>query len=150
MEPKYNLSPIVPGTKNMGPLRDLAQEVIAASAGFEGRAAGETVAALGEKLRLINSYYSNLIEGHKKTISDIEKAREQNFSRDPERKYAQELCVAHVRAEKELTCRGGASGIGKPSGAVDDQSAYPRLAVLFSRSLRAVRDRGGVSKALAT
>ncbi len=105
MNPKYRLSPILPGQGNMGPLRDMAQEVISASAGLEGRVARETALAIGEKLRLINSYHSNLIEGHKTTIPDIERAMEKNFSRDPEQKYAQELCVAHVRAEKQLMKR---------------------------------------------
>jgi hypothetical protein len=63
MEPKYRLSPILPGKSDIGPLRDMAQEVISASAGLEGRFARETALALDEKLRLINSYHSNLIEG---------------------------------------------------------------------------------------
>ena len=60
-KPLYNLSPVLPGKGNMGPLKDTAQEIITASAGLEGRVARETTIALGDRLRLINSYYSNLI-----------------------------------------------------------------------------------------
>jgi Fic family protein len=99
---RHALAPILPGRKNLGPLKDLVQEIIAASARLEGRLAPETAAVLGDKLRLINSYYSNLIEGHKTTIPDIESALKQAFDRDPGKKYAQELCAAHVRVEKQF------------------------------------------------
>lgn len=44
--------------------------------------APETAAVLGNKLRLLNSYYSNLIEGHKTTIPDIESALQNRFEED--------------------------------------------------------------------
>lgn len=100
--PLYNLSPVLPGKGNMGPLKDMAQEIITASAGLEGRVAHETAVALGDRLRLINSYYSNLIEGHKTSIPDIESALHKVFSQDPEKKYAQELCAAHVETERRF------------------------------------------------
>ncbi len=100
--PLYNLSPVLPGKGNMGPLKDMAQEIITASAGLEGRVASETAIALGDRLRLINSYYSNLIEGHKTSIPDIESALHKVFSQDPEKKYAQELCAAHVETERRF------------------------------------------------
>jgi len=100
--PLYSLSPVFPGKGNMGPLKDMAQEIITASAGLEGRVATETAIALGDRLRLINSYYSNLIEGHKTSIPDIESALHKVFSQDPEKKYAQELCAAHVETERRF------------------------------------------------
>lgn len=97
---KCALTPFLPGTALMGPLKDMAQQIISGSARMEGQVAQETAAVLGDKLRLINSYYSNLIEGHKTTIPDIEAAMKDRFDRDPDRKYAQELCAAHVQVEK--------------------------------------------------
>ncbi len=99
---RHPLTPLLPGQRNRGPLRDLAQEVITASARLEGRVAQETAAVLGDRLRLLNSYYSNLIEGHKTTIPDIESALQNRFDPDPEKKYAQELCAAHVKVEREF------------------------------------------------
>ena len=80
----------------------MAQEITAASAALEGKVARDTATALGDQLRLINSYYSNLIEGHKATILDIEMALRKEFNRDPAKKYAQELCAAHVETEKQF------------------------------------------------
>jgi Fic family protein len=102
---KYALTPYLPGTEDQGPLKDMAQEIVAASARLEGRIAPQTAAALGDKVRLINSYYSNLIEGHKTTIPDIEAALQQRFNQDPVKQYAQELCAAHVKVEKQLKRR---------------------------------------------
>ncbi len=96
------LTPYIPRPENRGPLKDMAQEIIAASARLEGRIAPQTAEVLGDKLRLINSYYSNLIEGHKTTIPAIESALHNTFDRDPEKKYAQELCAAHVQVEKQF------------------------------------------------
>jgi Fic family protein len=96
------LTPFLPGHKTRGTLRDLAQDVITASARLEGRVSLETATVLGDQLRLLNSYYSNLIEGHKTTIPDIESALQNRFDPDPEKKYAQELCAAHVQVEKHF------------------------------------------------
>jgi len=100
--PSYYLKPHLPGNSNIGPLKDIAQEIIATSAGLEGKVAKETAIVLGDQLRLINSYYSNLIEGHKTTIPDISMALQKKFSQDPEKKYAQELCAAHVETERRF------------------------------------------------
>lgn len=94
------LTPILPGPKLIGPLKDISTEVAAASARLEGGIAPETSRTLGERLRLVNSYYSNLIEGHKTTIPEIEDALAQRFADRPDRRYAQELCAAHVLTER--------------------------------------------------
>jgi len=86
----------------LGELKDLAQQVIIASATLDGRIAGETAGALGDRLRFLNSYYSNLIEGHKTSVLEIEAALNKDFSGNEQKRYAQELCAAHVRAEREL------------------------------------------------
>jgi Fic family protein len=99
---QYELTPFLPSQEARGPLKDLAQEIMTASARLEGRVAAQTAAALGDKLRLLNSYYSNLIEGHKTTIPDIESALQNRFDPNPEKKYAQELCAAHVQVERHF------------------------------------------------
>jgi Fic family protein len=96
------LTPILPDRKWIGELKDMATEVVTASAGLEKSIAMETARTLGERLRLINSYYSNLIEGHKTTIPEIEEALAKRFADMPERRYAQELCAAHVLTEREF------------------------------------------------
>ncbi|XXJ19365.1 Fic family protein [Desulfovibrio caledoniensis] len=99
------MKPILPHGALLGPLKDLAQDVTATSAALEGRVALDTARVLGDQLRLINSFYSNLIEGHKTYIPDIQKALNGHYSRDAGSRYAQELCRAHVVAEKALMDR---------------------------------------------
>ena len=53
-------------------------------------------------MRFLNSYHSNLIEGHKTSILEIEAALNKDFSIDEQKRYAQELCAAHVQIEREL------------------------------------------------
>ena len=99
----YDLSfqPALPA-KRLGELKDMAQQVIIASATLDGRIARETARALGDRLRFLNSYHSNLIEGHKTSVLEIEAALNKDFSGDDRKRYAQELCAAHVRAERAL------------------------------------------------
>ena len=101
--PSHDLSfqPPLP-TEQLGRLKDLAQEVVIAAATLEGRIAKETAQALGDRLRFINSYHSNLIEGHKTTILDIEAALNKDYSEDAHRRYIQELCAAHVKTERAM------------------------------------------------
>jgi len=98
-------SPAIPSGGALDRLKDLAQEVIRESSALEGRVVPTTAAALGGTLRLLNSYHSGLIEGHKTTIPDIEKALNQEFSGDEEQCYAQELGAAHVEAERQMMRR---------------------------------------------
>ena len=97
----YSFYPPIP-SKHRGELKDLAQEVIIASSRLDGRIAGETAKALGDRLRFLNSYYSNLIEGHKTSILEIEAALNESFSDDDQKRYTQELCAAHVQTERAL------------------------------------------------
>lgn len=93
---------VIPEQRELGPLKDMAQEVISSSAALEGRVAPTTAKVLGGNLRLLNSYYSNLIEGHRSSLKAIEEALERRYDPDSEKRYAQDLCVAHMKAEAEL------------------------------------------------
>lgn len=53
----------------------------------------------------MNSYYSNLIEGHKTLPRDIEKALRNDFSPQPDTQRNQLLSVAHIKAEKSMRTR---------------------------------------------
>lgn len=57
---------------------------------------------LAKLMRAMNSYYSNLIEGHKTLPKDIEMALKQDFSESPEDRRNQKLSVAHILAEKTM------------------------------------------------
>ena len=59
-------------------------------------------AELAKLVGEMNSYYSNLIEGHKTLPRDIGKALKENFSDKPEERRNQRLSVAHIRAERAM------------------------------------------------
>jgi Fic family protein len=50
----------------------------------------------------MNSYYSNLIEGHKTLPRDIGKALKEDYSGKPEDQRNQRLSVAHIKAERAM------------------------------------------------
>ena len=74
------MEPLYPARTDV--LEDLARELIAASAKLEGRLAPATLGGIRALLRMINSYYSNLIEGHSTHPIDIERAMRDDYSTD--------------------------------------------------------------------
>jgi len=56
-------------------------------------------------VREMNSYYSNLIEGHKTLPRDIEKALRQDFSDSPQQRANQHLNKAHIELEELMIRR---------------------------------------------
>jgi Fic family protein len=96
-----NLRKVLP-VDRIGILKDMAMEVIRCSARLEGALAPETAKGLSRELRLLNSYHSNLIEGHKTFISDIKRALRKEWASDDQKRYAQELCSAHAVVEEEM------------------------------------------------
>jgi len=56
-------------------------------------------------VRQMNSYYSNLIEGHKTLPRDIERALQADFSSQEDDRRNQLLSVAHIRAEDAMRAR---------------------------------------------
>lgn len=86
-------------------LEDLAREVIATSARLEGRLAPETLDEIRKLLRVVNSYYSNLIEGHSTHPIDIERAMRQDYSADQERRDLQIESRTHIEMQEEIRQR---------------------------------------------
>ncbi len=83
----------------------MAQEIVCASFRLEGRVAPETARAIGDRLRLVNSYYSNLIEGHKTTIPEIQSALMNAFAQiySPGRFHGDERLMAMAASHHRLT-----------------------------------------------
>lgn len=86
-------------------VEDLAREVVAASAKLEGRLAAETLNEVRKLLRVVNSYYSNLIEGHSTHPIDIERAMRQDYSADREKRDLQIESQVHIEVQDEITER---------------------------------------------
>ena len=83
-------------------LQDLALEVIQKSAALGGRQHPITLRSLREFLRIINSYYSNLIEGHSTHPYDIVRAMRNNYDSEPAKRNLQMESIAHIAVQQEM------------------------------------------------
>ncbi|HPX60227.1 MAG TPA: Fic family protein [Deltaproteobacteria bacterium] len=97
MEPQFP-----PGTPD---LEDMAREVVSRSAALGGQLHPVAYQAVIELLRLINSYYSNLIEGHSTHPIDIERAMHKDYSADPVKRDLQMESLAHINCQKQIEVR---------------------------------------------
>ena len=64
-------------------LREAAGKLVQTSAKLGGALHPVTRRSVVELVRQMNSYYSNLIEGHNTHPADIEKALHKDYSKDP-------------------------------------------------------------------
>ena len=55
-----------------------------------------------EFLRITNSYYSNLIEGHGTHPVDIERAMRKDYSTDPAKRNLQMESLAHIECQRRI------------------------------------------------
>ena len=92
------MTPILP--ERADDLQDLALEVIQRSASLGTRQHQITLQALRDLLRIINSYYSNLIEGHNTHPYDIVRAMQQEYDSEPAKRNLQLESVAHITVQR--------------------------------------------------
>lgn len=86
--------------KGKAKINDLAVELVARSAGFKRSLPEGTLTALGELVRVMNCYYSNLIEGHNTHPMAIERAIRKNYDADPKKRNLQLEAEAHVAVQR--------------------------------------------------
>lgn len=98
----FRLAPALPQGEHMENLRDLALDVLLDARGLEDKLPPETAHAIGDKLRVVNSLYSNKIEGQVTTCESIERGLRRDFSRNAEERYSQQLGAAHLEVERSL------------------------------------------------
>ena len=83
-------------------LRDLAFLLGEDAASLAGRLAPATAAAIGDLVRGMNCYYSNLIEGHDTRPIDIERALHADFATEPKRRDLQREAAAHIAVQAAI------------------------------------------------
>ncbi|MGB8398654.1 Fic family protein [Bradyrhizobium sp.] len=81
---------------------DSVAELAAAAATLGAGLHPRTAANLAELVRIMNTYYSNLIEGHDTRPRDIARALEGKFDQDRDRRNLQIEAAAHVRVQSEI------------------------------------------------
>lgn len=99
---RHGLAPALPEPSDMDDLRDLAAEVAIRSRELEATLAPETAQAIGDKVRIINSHYSNSIEGIVSSYVEIEAGLRQEYTPFSAERCKQEIGAAHVQVEKTL------------------------------------------------
>jgi Fic family protein len=100
-------------------LNDLALELAEKSAALRSSLPPSMAEALGDLVRAMNCYYSNLIEGHHTHPIDIERAMQGDFSADPEQRNLQLEAKAHVAVQKWID-QGGMAELPTAPGALTE------------------------------
>lgn len=57
---------------------------------------------MGDLVRSLNCYYSNLIKGHHTLPRDIERAVAKEYSAEPQKRNLQLEAVAHIEAQRKI------------------------------------------------
>ncbi|MEI9805034.1 MAG: Fic family protein [Pseudolabrys sp.] len=83
-------------------MSDAVAELSAASATLGKALHSETATNLASLVRVMNTYYSNLIEGHHTRPRDIQRALAGDFDQDQKRRNFQIEAAAHVRVQAEI------------------------------------------------
>lgn len=111
-EPVGLMEPMVvhDGSPHKEGLSDLAVELASRSAGFRRSLPEGVVTPLSDLVRAMNCYYSNLIEGHDTHPVDIERAMNDEYSAEPEKRNLQLEARAHMAVQKWIDEQGGLGG----------------------------------------
>ena len=103
-------------------LEDIPEAVSDVVAEISGEAAKlgkslhpRTAANLASLVRIMNTYYSNLIEGHNTRPKEIERALAGEFEADKERRNLQLEAAAHVRVQAEVDAMFAADKLPDPA-----------------------------------
>lgn len=98
------MEPMIP-YDDKGALNEKAVELIRKSAGLSESLHPITRNAVARIVKPMNSYYSNLIEGHNTHPLDIEKALKKDYSQDPSKRILQLESKAHVEVQEAMEKR---------------------------------------------
>lgn len=96
------IRPLYPEERMLEPLKELASQLVADCHRLGGQAGEPLVRALRPKLRAMNSYYTNKIEGQHTEPAAIERALRKQFDADAALAKKQRLAIAHMEVEQEL------------------------------------------------
>jgi Fic family protein len=101
MESLALIEPLLPGLRNRV-LTDLATQLWVESTALNSNLQVATILGIGDLVRTMNCYYSNLIEGHRTHPIDIERALAQDFSSDPGQRELQLEAKAHIEVQRAI------------------------------------------------
>src|ERR1700678_608139 len=94
-----SMEPLVPG-ETARALEDEVVPLIAEANQLAGRIHPILRDSIGDLVRSMNCYYSNLIEGHDTHPRDIDRALANDFSTEPKKRELQKEAVAHIHVQQ--------------------------------------------------
>ena len=94
-----SMEPMVPEEASNA-LEDEVVTLIAEANQLAGRIHPIMRDSIGDLVRSMNCYYSNLIEGHDTHPRDIDRALANDFSTEPKRRELQQEAVAHIHVQR--------------------------------------------------
>lgn len=83
-------------------LEDLAYELVSAASALAGQLHPVVQNSVGDLVRSMNCYYSNLIEGHNTVPRDIERVLAHEYSAEPQKRDLQLEAVAHIEVQSRI------------------------------------------------
>lgn len=83
-------------------LEDIAFDLISSSNALAGQIHPIVTESVGNLVRSMNCYYSNLIEGHDTHPRDIDRALHKDYSTEPRKRALQLEAVAHIEVQKAI------------------------------------------------
>ncbi len=125
------------GSRHRPELSDLVLELTRASVGLRRSLPPGIVRALADLVRAMNCYYSNLIEGHHTHPVDIERAMQNDYSADLEKRNLQLEAKAHVAVQQWVD--GGAIR-GRTVAVETVCEVHRRFSALLPKELLVVTD----------
>lgn len=94
------MEPMLPEEAASHSLEDSALRLAESACGLAKRVHPILRQSVGDLIRSMNCYYSNLIEGHNTHPRDIERALAEDFSDEPRKRDLQIEAVAHIHVQK--------------------------------------------------
>ena len=122
---------------------DLIAEISATSASLTGALHPRAAASLAQLVRIMNAYYSNLIEGHNTRPADIVRALAGEFAADESRRNFQEEAAAHVRVQARIDELAAAGSLPNPTSGEFIRWLHAEFYHSVPRAMVIVRGRDG-------
>lgn len=97
------------------PVVDAVAELVAAAVPLGQTLHPRTAANLADLVRIMNTYYSNLIEGHNTRLRDIERALAGELDADEARRNLQLEAAAHVRVQAMIDQQAAEGTLPEPA-----------------------------------
>ena len=101
-EPATRIEPCLFGENVPTKTSDLVIDLVGKSLKLSAWLNPKTAESLSSIVRVMNCYYSNLIEGHNTKLQDIERALNSDFEEDNETRNLQFEAIAHIEVQSKI------------------------------------------------